>query len=449
VKITDIRLILALAAGALLAGCASVPEQKRRDRHIETHRSLYEAPVAAESGPQVDGDLTLEDYLQRSFARNPGLRAPFDRWKAAMERIPQARSLDDPTLSFEVFIEQRDTRYQASLTQMFPAFGKLDLREKQAAAEAEAAQHDFEAQRLMLYDRVVKAFYEYHYLSRATQVTDENHQLLVDLEQVLTTRYMAGLAPFSALIKIQVERDRTANELSTLRDERASRSATLAALLRLPAYDVLPWPDASPSGPALVDVEVLDGMLADLNPELKAAASRIDAATYREKLARRSYLPDFMLGAGWMVMPGMEGSGDEADVALMAGITLPLWRGKYRAEAREAEAMIRAASGERDDLQNSLRAELSMAVFKVRDAERRMALFSDSLIPKATQALEVARQEFSAGTSDFMMLIDAQRTHLEFRLMLERATADREIALAEIGCCIGKYDLGAAQPLPE
>jgi outer membrane protein TolC len=118
-----------------------------------------------------------------------------------------------------------------------------------------------------------------------------------------------------------------------------------------------------------------------------------------------------------------------------------LWRGKYRAEIREAEAMRRAATGERDNMQNMLKAELSMAIVKFRTAERRMDLFRGSLIPKAEQALEVAQQDFSAGKVDFMTLIDARRTWLEFRLMLERATADREIAMGEIGCCIGVYSI--------
>ncbi len=436
------RPLFLLSGGLLIAGCASSREKALRTGYEDTHRAIYSSSSAPEAPPRFDEKATLDDYLQYAFAHNSGLRASFDRWKAALERIPQARSLDDPTLSFEYFIEQMDTRYQVSLTQMFPAFGKLGLREDAAAAEAETAMHTFEAERLMIFDRVVKAFYEYDYLRRVIAVTDENSRLLDDLEAVVMIRYKAGLAPFADLIKTQVEKDRLANELDTLRDERAARSAVLAATLNLPVYDLLPWPDASPSGPAIVDVEVLDGMLADLNPELKAAESMIAAERYREKLARKSFLPDVMLGASWMVMPGMEGRGDESDVGLMAGITVPIWWGKYRAEIREAEAMIRAASNERDDMRNKLKAELSMAIFKFRDAERRIGLFATSLVPKAAQALEVARQEFSTGKADFMTLIDAQRTHLEFRLMLERATADREIALGEIGCCIGKYDVG-------
>jgi len=404
-------------------------------------RSLFDA---ADSPPQLDEHATCDDYLRHAFARNPGIQAAFDRWQASLERIPQARSLDDPTLSFEYLIEQRDTRYQVSLAQQFPAFGKLGLREKRSVSEAEAAMHAFEAERVMVFGRVVQAFHEYHYLERATQVTVENLQLLADLEQVVTIRYKAGTAPFSDVIKAQVEKDRLANDLGSLQDERASRSAVLAALLQLPAHAILPWPQASPSGPTRIDVESLDGMIAELNPELKTATAMIAAEGYREKLARKSFLPDAMLGVNWMVMSGMNG-GSKSDVGLMAGITVPLWWGSYRAEIREAGALIRASMHERDNRLNALRAELSLAVFTFRDAERRIDLFTRALIPKATQALEVATQDFSTGKSNFMALVDAQRTVLAFRLMRERALADREIALGEIGCCVGMYDIGAAR----
>jgi outer membrane protein TolC len=432
-----------LGGGIFLTGCATPLEEPLVSQYQETYDSVYKVPDTAESVARPDGNSTFDDYLQHGFAHSPKLRASFDRWKAALERIPQARALDDPELSFEYMIEQHDLRYQTGLRQVFPAFGKLELRNKRAASEAEAAMYTFEADRFMLYDRVAKAFYEYHYLAQSTAITAENLQLLADLENVVTTRYKAGLTPFSDLIKVQVEKDRLDNERATLRDERGAQSSALAALLNLPAHEILPWPKVEPSGQSIIDEAVLAGMLEYLNPELKAADATVAAETYRAKLAQRSFLPDFMLGASWMVMPGMGGKGDENDFGLMAGITLPIWRGKYRAEVREAEADTRAAINEKTDLRNSLRAELSMAVFKTHDAERRISLFSTSLIPKAEQALEVAQQEFSSGKAGFMTLIDAQRTLLEFRLMAERAAVDREIALAEIGCCIGKFNLGS------
>lgn len=437
---TETGFITIILAGMMVvSGCASVSSPPAQD----TRNAVTPAGHGFDANPAVDREtpLTLDAYLDEAFRHNPGLRAAFDNWQAAMERIPQARSLDDPTLSFEYFVEQTDSRYQVSLTQMFPALGALRLRQDRATAEARAAMHAFEAERFELYEHVVNGFYEYHYLGRSTAITDENLRLLTDLEQAVEARYRSGETAFADLIKVRIERERLADRLATLRDQRRARSAALAALLNRPADELLPWPDFQASGPAMIDETALAGILAELNPELKAADARIEAANVGEELARRSGWPRFMLGAGTMVMSGMEGRGDETDIGLMTGITLPVWRGRVRAAREEAAALRLSARHERDDLRNRLRAELSMAVFEFRDAERRIELFSESLVPKAEQTLDVARQAYAGGQAGFMTLIDAQRMLLEFQLLSERAAADREIALADIRCCVGAINI--------
>lgn len=430
----------------MLAGCASTREKLAIEKYSEVLAATY-ADVVSTADPPGENS-TFDDYANLAFRRNPGLKAAFQRWKAALERIPQARALDDPELTYERSLDEVDFVQRLAVSQAIPGFGKLGLRERKAVAEAEAAMHEFEAMKLDAFFKIVQTFHEYWYLGRATAVTDENVRLLEDIEKVVRVGYEAGSAQFSELIKIQVETDRMKNELASLRDERRAGSAALAAVLNLPNADVLPWPAIKPSAQAMLSEDVLRAMLKDLNPELKAGEAMIEREKYSEDLARKSRFPDFMLGAGTMFLSDMNGSEGETETAVMGGITIPLWQRKYSAEIREASAMREAAALDRDELENNLIAELRMAIFKTRDAERRIGLLRDSLIPKATQAFEVARKDFSGGKTDFMTLIDAQRTLLEFRLMLERAIADREIALGEIGWCIGKYGAPAETAAP-
>ncbi len=422
----------------LSTGCAMPAGTALRQRHESVREELY-AEKDGESSPVAP--VTLDDYLRLAFTRNAGLRAAFERWRAAVERVPQSRALEDPALSFEYFIEQMDTRYGASLTQSFPAFGTLRMREGQAAAEAQAARHAFDAERFDLYERVVRAVHEYGYLARATDLAEENLRLLEQVEQAAEARYRSGAGAQADWILVQIEKERMADRLASLRDQRRVQSVGLAALLSLPANDRLPWPQIASSGLASLDEAALAELLGELNPELKAADAGIEAARQGRDLARRAGWPGFMLGGGWMVMPGEGGQGDESDVRLMAGISLPIWRGRIRAEVREADAMLRAAEQDRDEMRNRLRAELSMAVFQFRDAERRVELFTKSLIPKAGQVLASQQQAYAEGKADFATWIEAQRTLLEFRLLVERAVADREIALADIGCCVGAFDV--------
>ena len=88
--------------------------------------------------------LVLDDYLYQAAMNNSGLRTAFESWRAAMEQIPQAAALDDPRFTYGYFLQEVETRvgpqkHRLGLTQMFPWFGKLDVRTDAAAAKAEAA----------------------------------------------------------------------------------------------------------------------------------------------------------------------------------------------------------------------------------------------------------------------------------------------------------------------
>jgi outer membrane protein, heavy metal efflux system len=225
----------------------------------------------------------------------------------------------------------------------------------------------------------------------------------------------------------------------TMQDERNPRSAALAAALDLQTDGVLPWPVLKGSAHLQVDENALMGMIEQLNPELKALDLMTTRAEYAETLARREYFPDIMLGAGLMGGPGTGTDGYMWNPGVIAGISLPLWTAKNRAVAQEATALRLSVADSKQDKLILLMADLKMATFQYRDAERRLALYRDSIVPKARQALDAVLQDYSAGRAEFMSLLNSQRSLLNAQLGQERAAVDFEIAMAEIGCCVGKY----------
>jgi len=425
----------------LLPGCAT-----RQSRISNVSASPIDASVSEKVQPEsitperpFNEHSTFDDYLNYAFVHNPGLNAARLNWEMKLAAVPQARTLENPKLSANYFIEQYDARYGVSLQQTFPPFGTLSLREKEALAEAQRAYHDYEYNRFMVYDRMAQAVYNYYYLGRTIEILSEELRLLSDQERIAQKSYSTGKSSYSYLLHLQIEQSRITNELAIKKDERKAQSAVLSALLNLPAEPVFPWPNIEPAAEAFMDYALFELLLADLNPELKAAEARIDAAGYRDLLAQKNFLPRFTLGVGAVVMSGETGDENNLDINLMAGISLPIWQGAYRARARETAAALQAADFEKVELQNKLKAELRAAVVEAEDAGRRMQLYQSDLIPRAEQAVAVTRQDFTSGKADFKQLIDAQRTLLQFKLAYERALADREIAMAEIGCCIGKF----------
>ena len=118
------------------------------------------------------------------------------------------------------------------------------------------------------------------------------------------------------------------------------------------------------------------------------------------------------------------------------GMTLPLWRDKIAAEIAGSRDMESAARARLSNERLTLIVEVAMKSYQYRESTRLLTLLDDSLLPKAGQSLEVARSGYSAGTTGFIDLLDAQRTLLEFQLAEAEARSKRELALAELSLLV-------------
>jgi outer membrane protein TolC len=148
------------------------------------------------------------------------------------------------------------------------------------------------------------------------------------------------------------------------------------------------------------------------------------------RMAHQSKLPDFSLGV-------------EADVKAnpamwrpTLGATLPIWRDKIAAEIAGAQARKSAARARLNSEQIQLAVEFADKSFMYREATRNLKLLTESLLPKAGQSLQVARSSYASGKTDFINLLDAERSLLEFQLAEVDARTRRELALTELSLLI-------------
>ena len=424
----------------VLAACVS---PAGAEGHIETGRRHDEDTAL----PVLDENSSLPDYLQYAALNNAGLEAAFKRWEAALERIPQAEGLPDPRFTYAYFVEEVETRVgpqkqKFGIMQMFPWFGKLRLRGDAAAEAAAASGQVYQRAKLRLFFHVKAAYHEYWYLAQAIAVTKAHIKLVTTLESVARTRLKTGTAPHSAVIQAQVELGKLDDRLRTLELLRDPIVAKLNAALNRPTQFPLPWPRSLPEIAVAFTDEQAVQWLAGSNPELRRLDHLVQKEEAGTELAKKRYYPDITLGVNYVdtddaLNPGMAGSGKDPVMA-MVSINLPIWYGKYHAAEREARFRKAAAEEERDDTGKRLAADLELALYHFRDAERKIDLYGDALVPKAEQSIQVTRQGFEAGSTGFIALLDAQRLLLEFQLAHRRAQADRGQRVAEIEMLAGR-----------
>ncbi len=436
-----------LWAAVAVSGC-SLPLQKT------SGKAGWAADEAAALGalPGGSGDFfvlsaesRLEDYLDAAAWNNPGLRAAFLDWQAALEQIPQDKALSNPKLAYGYFIERVETRTGAQrqrmgLSQTLPRFGELRLRGQRAKARAAAARQRCEATKQRLFFEVKEAYYELFYLRRAMEIARETIELLRRLESVAQAGFRAG-RDMADVVAAQMELGKLEEKAAELRDLEEAVAAKLGAVLNYPTKSRLPLPKTFDlSGAAMSDREALEAFVVQ-NPTLGEWDDQLVAAEKEEALARKAFWPEVSLGVDYVEtgrsrFPGVVGTGRDP-VMVTGAASLPLWRGKNRAGVREAQARRESVKLKREETENRLLAEIRLALYKLRDAERKIGLFGGTLLPLAQNSLEVAEQAYRAGRSDFMQLIEAQRMLLDVRLSYQRAVADREQRLAEVEMLIG------------
>lgn len=411
----------------LVCLCLLVPEGARAD----------------EPGP----DSPVEEYLRIAAENHPGLKASFERWSASTSAIARERGWPDPVLSYAYFIEPVQTavgpqEHRIGLTQAIPWFGKLSARGGAAEEVALAAEQDYRAARLWLFERVARAYYEYAYLAEAIRVTHENLVLLTQQENVARARYRTRSAGYSDLIKAQVELGILEDRLRSLEDRRGAASADLNEVLGREAGSPLPWPvplTAPAWSPPGAD-QVRDRIVAD-NPELRGLSHRLEANRRRIGVEEKEGLPDFQLGVqtiltGTSDLTSFSGQGTDAWIATVS-LSLPLWRGQYAGARDAARANARVLEYESAQARNELQSAAEHVLFELRDARRRVELYSDGLLPKARQALEATARSFQTGDASFLDFMDAQRTLLMFQLDEARARADYGARVLEVARLVG------------
>ncbi len=421
-----------LSAGFVLAGCRGVATSKERGARadLKAVENNYRRDDQPPKLPELTNGADLNDFLHFAMLHNPQVEAAFYDWSASVERITIERSLPDPKLTFQAYIQDALTSLMPGLMLDFPGPGKLNARAAVASAESRARYFQFESSILQTAYAVKKSAFPLLFLDAQVRVNRQALALAEDLESLSRAQNEVGKATLQDLLRAQMEEERLRADISNLEHSRHSLMARFKAALGLrPDEANPPLPGLpEPVVPTMSDDELFAAALAH-NPQLKAMEAEIRMAEASIALARKSKVPDFSAGL-------------QAEVYTppfywpQASMTLPIWRDKIASEIRAAEAGKRAAQARLTSEQINLAVEFAETTHMAGESALQLDLLRNQLLPRARQSLEVARGAYRSGQTDFLNVIDAERTLLNFQLDEIAMQIQRETALAELSLLV-------------
>ncbi|MDA8244204.1 MAG: TolC family protein [Elusimicrobia bacterium] len=397
---------------------------------------LLSAPAAAGEAPR----LGLDAYLAEVRAANPEIAAAAALTKAYSERTKQAALPMDPTVEFERMYGDNALSGGASernllVRQEFRNPYKYSLQKKAARADGE----NYAARRADRVNKVLAdaraAFYDYALLWKTERVYTENLDLLKRFSRIAETRYAVNEGAQSDAIKAQVELSKALNMLITVQQEKETAAARLNALRNRPPEAPLGEPEEFAVSPSSADYKTLEAAALEKNPSLAALAAGVKAAERRASLAKAEYAPDFMLSWRRRRSDAAEMNGTY-DLSL--GLSVPLWFARNKAMVGEAKAERDMAAAEYDAGRNMLLLELKEASVKLNYYGRLVELYSGTVLPQAEQSLKAAEAGYQAGKTDFLDLVDADRTLLETRREFYEYSAGYAAWLGRVSALTGE-----------
>ena len=433
--------LLAIAAGvgaqqANLAAGGDVPPPATS----EGQTRLPSLALARTSGPRLA--LLLGEVLER----NPDVASLAARARSAAEVAPQVKALPDPVASVTAFLLSPETRVgpqqaTAAVSQKFPWFGKLPLREQAALAAAAAAEARVEARRIQIVTEARRLAYELTYLSAWQREIEADRSTLNHYEELARARYASGVGLQQGVVKIQAEITRDDTRLLEIVTRRAELEARLNALRDRAAGT--PFPSFELPAAVSANVDPGDGLKVAIarRPELAEVDARIERAGYLIDLAGKEYKPDVKAGLSYTLVGRRDDRAARANppendgkdiVGLFAAVNLPIRREKLAAGVEEAVQLRLAAEESRRGLIARIGGDIGDLAERLEYTWRQFRLFNDVLIVQAQQSLRSAEAGYAAGTLNALDLLDAERVLLEVRTATQRSRTDNAVARARL-----------------
>ena len=421
-----------MAAGAVFfAGCASQPSRAEKSVRDDLHATG--AALLREQGrpalPMLRADSPAGEFVRYAVLNHPAVLAAYYDWRARVEEIAPARSLPDPSLTFEADIADTLMTFMPGLMFDFMGPGKRAAMGREAIAAANVARRTYISTVVNTAAAAQKAWIDLVFTNEALQLRESSLGALERSIEIANIDYTTGrgMGTLSDQVRLTNDLGKMRSELATLTDRRTATRVRFKSVLGLAPADPDPaWPQAVLAPTPLPNEDELWHRASAANAELGQMRAMVEMAVAGVEVARKAGRPDFTLG----LMADLKA--DPLMFRPTATLKLPIWREKIAATIAAAEARRDASIARVTAEQLNLAAELAQMLYMVREANRMIDYIDGTALPNFERAIMTAEAGYQSGMTSPAMIPETQLMALAMRLERAAALRDRETAVTDL-----------------
>ena len=380
--------------------------------------------------------ITVDDVVRLALDANPGIGAARAAVDAAKARSRVETGYSDPAVLATWMPQKAEDGKQASLelmlTQVLPFPGKTGALRQVRNSDEAIARIALERSIREVTLKVRESAIEVGYLRRAREIAAGSREQLENLRAAGASAYARDRTGLYDLLRAQSQEAQTVFDANLLLELEQTEIARLNSLLgRDPDTPVGPI-DLRAGQPLSEDLTAITAFAASESRDVLLAREESTRSRAEENAAAIEARPEFMVGVGYIQESALAEMDATGRWEFQLGMTLPVFGGKNSSRRAEAKSGLgRSEAMEREAI-NAARAAVREVYFRLRNAERLVRLYRDTLLPQAFASLQLAETWLRSGDGSFADLVDAGTLWYTFQVALARAEADREKYLARL-----------------
>lgn len=379
---------------------------------------------------------SINDYYTIAAENNPELKAKYNEFEAAMQRIPQVSSLPDPNLSMGYFISPVETRLgpqnlRFSLSQMFPWFGTLKAQKNAATLMAESKYQAFLNTKNQLFSQVAAVYYPLYELHNLKQIEQENIKILESYKNIANAKFENGKGSLVDVLRVDIMLKDAQTNLEILTKKEPALTSWFNSILNREHNAKIIVSKKIET--IVLPIEYRKDSITT-NPILQELELKKQASEATIEVARKQGLPKLGLGLDYVLVgKGMNNFPDSGKDIIMPMLTvsLPIFRKKYNAATNEAKLMQESYAFQKEAYENKLNGTYYKLVFEL-EKERDLLKLYEGQVITLSKSLNLLFAYYSNANKDFEEVLRMQQELLKYQKMQLSSTSTFYIKLAEL-----------------
>jgi len=386
----------------------------------ETSETSLINPAAASTAPELiplpspqpiaSQGFSREDLEQIALTSNPALARAGAMVGAASGAWVQSGLYPNPTVGYEGqqigsggLAEQHGVLFNQEIS----LGGKLKLNRAVAGRQIDVAAQQLQAQRQRVLTDVGMSYYQ-------VLVAQEQIQLAAELIRVSSEGTTSAEALFKAqeagradVLQAQLESEAAQILMQEAQNRYEAAWRGLAAVIGNPGMQPQPVLGNPTAPPAKIDFDEALARVISSSPEMTAALSELDRA--RVALARERVEPIPNVNFQGLVNWQDNGIGGKPDGGVAVMVPIALFD-RNQGSIMRAENEIASARMAVAQLELELQSRLTPVFEQYSNSKNQVIRYRETILPAAAESLELTRQMYQAGETNYLGLLTAQRT---------------------------------------